>query len=123
MLRMRSDFFYVEAGSSSEKSVKQNLQKAAQFVSPSPIGSDYILKTNAAVLSDDHTLTLNIILKDSLTLKTIYETNEKYSFGPVKSNPQIILHLAINNFIERNLNQIILTANGRHSETLLKNVR
>jgi hypothetical protein len=107
-------FFYVESGEASGQSVKLNLKKNAQFVCPTAISSDYILKTNIGMLQDDRTLSMNIIVKDSVTLETIYESNEKYHFGPITADPKIILNLAINNFIEKNLNQIIATANSNH---------
>jgi hypothetical protein len=115
-------FFFVEADNISEKFMKENLKKASQFISPSSLGSDYILTTHFAVQNGDQSLMMNIILKDTLTLKTIFETNETYHFGSLISNPQIVLHLVINDFIDRNLSQIILTANKNHYNSFLKSL-
>ncbi len=116
-------FFYVESGSVSEKSLKENLEKASQFVSPTPLGADYILQTHVSSQNDDQSLTMNIILKDTLTSKTVFETNETCHFGPLKTNPQKVLHTAINDFIDRNLSQIILTTNRDHYNNVLKTLR
>jgi hypothetical protein len=116
-------FFYVETGSVSEQSMKESLEKASQFVSPSPLGSDYILQAHVDPQNDDHSLTMNIILKDTLTSKTIFESNETYRFGPMKTNPKMVLHMAINDFIDRNLSLIILTTNANHYNEVLKNLR
>ena len=116
-------FFYVEAGSVSEKYMKENLENASQYVSPSPLGSDYILQTHVTPLNDDQSLTMNIILKDTLTSKTVFETNEIYHFGPMNTDPKVVLHMAINDFIDRNLSRIILTTNSNHYNSVLKYLR
>jgi hypothetical protein len=94
--------------------------KSSQFVTKSPLASDYIIRTDIDLQSDPNKLTLHIILEDSITFKTIYETNEEFAFGYVNKNSKLFLRTTIETFIERNISQIILCAKDDHDDARMK---
>ncbi len=113
-------FFYVEANNSTDKPIKEKLMKASQFVTKSPLMSDYIIKTDINFQTGSNIITLKIILEDSATFKTIFQAEEENAFGVININSQIFLRMAIETFIEKNINQIILSAKNDHSDGLMK---
>jgi hypothetical protein len=113
-------FFYVETGNMAEKSIKEDLLKASQHVTKSPLMSDYTIKTELGFQTESKTATLKIILQDSATFQTIFQAKEEYAFGVVKVNPQILLSMAMKTLIEKNINQIILCAKDDHYHSLMK---
>ncbi len=74
-------FFYLEPNNTAGSILRDGLIKSSQFVTKTPLASDYIIKTDIGFKTEPNTLTLQIILEDSITFKTIYQTNEEYSFG------------------------------------------
>ena len=107
-------FFYVEKGNMAEIPIKKDLLQASQFVTESPLMSDYILKTEVGFQKESNTTTLKIELEDSATFKTIFLTKEEYAFGALKLNRTIFLNLAMETLVEKNINQIILCAKDDH---------
>jgi len=73
-------FFYVATGNMAERPVKESLLKASQFVTPTQVMSDYTIDTEINFKKETHTASLKIVLKDSASFRTIYQTNEEYDF-------------------------------------------
>jgi hypothetical protein len=113
-------FFYLESDNTTSNLLRENLMKSSQLITKSPLGSDYIIKADAGLQTDPNKLSLNIILQDSITLETIFQTNEEYTFGYINKNSKLLLRTAIAAFIERNLNQIILSAKDDHYDSRMK---
>ena len=113
-------FFYLEANDTAGNLLREGLVKSSQFVTKSPLSSDYIIKSEIAFQTEPNKLTLQIILEDSITFKTIYQTNEEYNFGVVNKNSKILLRTALQTFIDKNISQIILCAKDDHYDTRMK---
>ena len=107
-------FFYVASGNMAERPVKEGLLKASQFVTPTQVMSDYTIDTEINFKRETHTASLKIVLKDSASFRTIYQTNEEYNFGVTRLNPQILLNMAMKTLIEENISQIIFRAKDDH---------
>jgi len=107
-------FFYVATGNMAERPVKESLLKASQFVTPTQVMSDYTIDTEINFKKETHTASLKIVLKDSASFRTIYQTNEEYDFGVTRLNPQLLLNMAMKTLIEENINQIIFRAKDDH---------
>lgn len=82
-------FYYLDSDNTTSNLVKSDLMKFSQFITKSPLGSDYIIKTNVTFQDDPNKMALHIILQDSITLQAIYQTNEEYSFGFVNKSSKI----------------------------------
>ncbi len=113
-------FFYLEKGNMAEIPLKRDLLKASQFVTESPLMSDYIVKTEVGFQKESNITTLKIVLEDSATFKTIFLTKEEYALGGLKLNPGIFLNLAMETLIEKNIDQIIHSAKDDHFHTQTK---
>ncbi|HWY34218.1 MAG TPA: hypothetical protein VNX68_06195 [Nitrosopumilaceae archaeon] len=113
-------FFYLESDDASGNLIKEGLVKSSQFVTRTPLASDYIIKTEIGFQKEPNKLTLQIILEDSITFKTIYQTNEEYNFGIINQNSKLLLRTALETFIEKNISQIILCARDDHYDTRMK---
>lgn len=113
-------FFYLDSDNTTSNLVKAGLAKSSQFITKSPLGSDYIIKTNLTFQEDPNKLGLNIILEDSITLQAIFQTNEEYSFGDFNKKSKIFLRTAIQTFIDKNISQIILYAKDDHYDSRMK---
>ncbi|MDP4128837.1 MAG: hypothetical protein Q8918_13960 [Bacteroidota bacterium] len=107
-------FFFVESGNRAEKSIQADLLKASQFVTKSPLMSDYIIKTEVGFKAVPNITTLKIVVEDSVSFEPIYQANEDYVFEP-KANSQWMLNMAMRTLIEKNINQIILCAKNDHN--------
>lgn len=107
-------FFYVASGNMAERPVKEYLLKASQFVTPTQVMSDYTIDTEINFKKETHTASLKIVLKDSASFRTIYQTNEEYDFGVTTLNPQVLLNMAMKTLIEENISQIIFRAKDDH---------
>jgi len=116
-------FFYVEIGNFAEKPIKEDLSKALQMVTNSPFASDYTIKTEAGIKAGTKNTVLKIIMEDSATSNTIFETNEEYSFGKIKMNSRILLDVAMKTLIEKNIKQLILCAQNEHRDSMMKWVK
>ncbi len=113
-------FFYLESNDAAGNLIKDGLVRSSQFVTGTPLASDYIIKTEIGFQKEPNKLTLQIILEDSITFKTIYETNEEYNFGVISQNSKLLLRIALETFLEKNINQIILCAREDHYDSRMK---
>jgi hypothetical protein len=108
-------FFYVEPGSM-DQTITKDLVRASQYVTKIPLMSDYIIKTEAGFAEGtNNNTTLKIIVQDSATLETIYQTNEEFCFGASKIDRRILVDMAAQTLIEKNINQIVLCTRNDHS--------
>jgi hypothetical protein len=108
------NFFYIENNHVSEKSIREQLMKASQYVTQSPLASDYIISASAAVQSGTNILNLKMTMQDSVTFNTIFQSTEEYFLNSVDANTQIFLRMTIAGFIEKNIGQIIVCARDDH---------
>jgi hypothetical protein len=115
-------FFYVAPGNIAERLIKEDLLKASQFVTRSPLMSDYSIHTEISFKKETNTASLKIILKDSATFKTIYQTNEEYAFRTTRLDPQILLYMAMKTLIEEQIGRIIFWAKDDHLNGGMKNI-
>ncbi|HTB25525.1 MAG TPA: hypothetical protein VK711_09140 [Puia sp.] len=113
-------FFYLESDDAAGTLIKDGLVKSSQFVTNTPLSSDYIIKTEIGFQKEPNKLTLQIILEDSITFKTIYQTNEEYNFNVINKNSKLLLKTALETFLEKNISQIILCARDDHYDTRMK---
>jgi hypothetical protein len=113
-------FFYLESDDAAGSLIKDGLVKSSQFVTSTPLSSDYIIKTEIGFKKEPNKLTLQIILEDSITFKTIYQTNEEYNFSVINKNSKLLLRTAMETFLEKNISQIILCARDDHYDTRMK---
>lgn len=110
-------FFYIQGNPTTGKLLSEGLKQAFQYVTSTPLASDYILKSEMTLQSGTHTFMINLILQDSVTFKTIYQANEAYTIGALKANPKIFFSMAVRTFIEKNMDQVILCARDEHNRT------
>jgi hypothetical protein len=113
-------FFYIDNNRVTENILKKTLRDAAQFITSSPLSADYIIKTEVGFRPETNMLTLQINLQDSLTLQTIYQTRETYTFGNLHTNSRIILDTMIQAFIEKNIARIVISAREDHMDYQMK---
>jgi hypothetical protein len=116
-------FFYLESKDATGNLIRDGLVKSSQFITKSPLGSDYIIKSEIGFQKESNKLILQIILEDSITLNTIYQTNEEYNFGSINRNSKILLRTTLETFIENNISQIILCARDDHYDTRIKSLK
>lgn len=114
LLSRSQNFFYI-GKDVTEKSIREELLKASQYVTKSPLASDYIITASAAVQSGTNILNLKMSMQDSITYKTIYQSNEDYTLQSVDANTQVFLRMTIMGFIEKNISQIIICARDDHN--------
>ena len=118
------NFFYIGNKNITEKSIREELMKASQYVTKSPLASDYIITASAAVQPGTNNLNLTMTMQDSITYKTLFQSSEDYTLKSVNANTQVFLRMAIAGFIEKNISQIIICAqddhNNMHSKFLKK---
>ena len=101
------NFFYIENTNVAEKSIREELMKASQYVTKSPLASDYIITASIAVQSGSGMLNLKMTMQDSITFKTLFLSSEEYTLGSVDANTQVFLRMIITGFIQKNISQII----------------
>lgn len=107
-------FFYVESNPVTDRILHRGLLKGNQFVSNSPLGSDYIIKTDVGVQTESNSLQLKITLQDSISLKTIFQSSEEYGIDLRNKNSRLYLRMLVQTFIEKNIGQIIVSAKDDH---------
>jgi hypothetical protein len=107
-------FFYVQSNPLTYPILQQGLLKNAQFVAGSPLGSDYIIKTDVGIRTESNALQMQIILQDSVTLKTIFQKNEEYRIGERNKSSRLYLSMLIHTFVQQNIGQIIVSAREDH---------
>jgi hypothetical protein len=108
------NFFYIQNSNVTEKSIREELMKASQYVTKSPLASDYIITASADVQPEANILNLKMTMQDSVTFKTIFQTSEDYSLQSVDANTRLFLKMTIAGFIEKNISQIITCAQDDH---------
>lgn len=113
-------FFYLDSDNSVSDFLKYDLLKTAQYITKTPIASDYIVKMKASLQTASNKLSLDIRLQDSITLETIYQSNEEYSYGDAEKNFRIFLKTTIQYFIDRNIDQIVIYARDDHYNARMK---
>jgi hypothetical protein len=116
-------FFYIDNNRITDNLVRVGLLKASQFITRSPLSSDYIVKTEVNFQTVGNILTLQINLQDTATLQTVFQDRETLAFGELGANPRIMLNTVIRNFIDKNINQIILSARENHYDDQSKWIR
>jgi len=108
-------FFYIDANPVIENLLKVELKSASQHISISPLSSDYIVGTDVGFQRSENVLTMEINLKDSVTLQTIFQKKEVYTFREMPNiNSRLLLRTVIRAFIERNIPHIVLYASENH---------
>ncbi len=108
------NFFYIGNKNVTEKSIEEELKKASQYVTKSPLASDYIITASVAVQSGTNILNLKMTMQDSISYKTLFQSNENYTLQFVDANTQVFLRMIIAGFIEKNISQIIVCARDDH---------
>lgn len=108
------NFFYIGNKNGTEKSIREELMRASQYVTKSPLASDYIITASVAVQSGSNILNLKMTMQDSITYKTIFQSSEDYTLHSVGTNTEIFLRMTIAGFIEKNISQIIVCAQDDH---------
>ena len=110
-------FFYVDSNTSGRDILQQKLVNMKQHVTASALVSDYIIRTTIAAAEGSNTVTLQLDVQDSVTLRSIYQTKEFYSFRAPGIDQQVVLNLAMRTFIEKNLSPLIDCSRADHSDT------
>lgn len=113
-------FFYIESSRVTESSIRSELVKATQYVTQSPLGSDYIIKSDVACAEGSNVLSMKIVLEDSITHKAIYQSTENQVISRLNPGTRIMLGVTVKYFINRNLPQMILCAREDHSDYQMK---
>ena len=93
------NFFYIENKNLTEKYIRDELMRASQYVTKSPLASDYIITASASVQSGTKILNLEITMQDSISFKTLFQTSENYTLDPVNENTRVFLRMTIAGFI------------------------
>lgn len=113
-------FFYVESNGLTDKILQKSLQSQSQFVATSPLGSDYIVRTDVDVSPESNSLQLKITLKDSISLETVFQNNEDYRIGLRNKNSRVYLQTIVRAFVDRNVSRMIICAREDHVEIMGK---
>jgi hypothetical protein len=116
-------FFYIEDSRATEKVLTEDLKQALQYVTPSPLSSDYIIKSDVGYQPETHSLTLQITVQDSVSFQTIFQSSEIYDFRKSNSDQRIFLSMAVSTFLEKNIQQILLCAKDDHYNLEMKGLR
>jgi hypothetical protein len=74
-------FFYIQDSQPTQKILTDELQHAFQYVTTTPLASDYIIKSEVGFQAETHSLTMQITLQDSITFQTIFQANESCGVG------------------------------------------
>jgi hypothetical protein len=107
-------FFYIDDHTVVGDWLNQRLVSASQYVTPQAITSDFIIKSGLSFEERSNKLFLNIQLRDSVTLETIYEAREQYPCDRRTIKQDLFVNLAVRTFLEKNIGQIILCARDSH---------
>jgi hypothetical protein len=108
-------FFYIEPGDKAAKALTESLRQASQYVVPTVLASDFIVKSQFDFNTATNTSTITMSLEDSATFVTLFQTREEYRFGVTKNDALVLLDLAVRTLLQKNLRQIILCANDEHA--------
>jgi hypothetical protein len=113
-------FFYIADSPLTGKYLTSELQQAFQYVTSSPLASDYIIKSEVGFQDQTHRLTMQITLQDSVSFETIFQSSETCDCNRSNKNAQIFLNMAVRTFLEKNISQIILSAKDDHLNSTMK---
>ena len=113
-------FFYIENNNHTDRIINKGLLKASQYITKSPLASDYIIRTDVEMKPGSNILSLKIILEDSTTFKTVLQATEEYSFGVLHENAPLGVRMAIETFINRNIDRIIVCAKEFHNDARMR---
>ena len=116
-------FFYIENNRITDNLVRIDLLKNAQFITRSPLSSDFIIKTEMNFTSGSNILTLNIHLQDTVTAQTVFQRRETLAFGAFRPDSRKMLNTVIQAFIDRNMDLIIVSARENHFGEQTKRLR
>ena len=108
------NFFYIGDKNVTEKSIRQELVKASQYVTKSPLASDYIITATVVIQPGTNVLNLAMNVQDSVTYKTLFQSKENYTIHSCDVHTSIFLRMTIEGFIEKNISQIIVCAQDDH---------
>ena len=108
------NFFYIGDKNVTEKSIREELVKASQYVTKSPLASDYIITASVVIQPGTNVLNLAMSMQDSITYKTLFQSKENYTIHSCDVHTSIFLRMAIAGFIEKNISQIIVCAQDDH---------
>lgn len=113
-------FFYIESNPITDSSIREELLNATQYITRTPLSSDYIIKSDVGLQKGSNTLSLKIVLEDSLTFKTIYQVTEEHMYHNLNKDESGIFRTTIRYFIIRNMNQMILCAKADYRDLHMK---
>jgi hypothetical protein len=119
-LSLAQRFFYIDNHHVTEKLLADALSDASQYVTGSPMSSDYIISSDVSLLPGTNTLTLQLMLKDSVTFQTIFQAKEEYDLAKLHANQQLVVSMAVRTFIGKNMHQIVLCARDDHNNGEMK---
>jgi len=108
------NFFYIGDKNVTEKSIREELVKASQYVTKSPLASDYIITASVVIQPGTNVLNLAMSMQDSITYKTLFQSNENFTIHSYNVNTARFFRMTIAGFIERNIRQIIVCAQDDH---------
>jgi hypothetical protein len=100
-------FFYIQCNQVTEKPVREQLIKASQYVTHSPLSSDYIIQADADVETGSGVLNLQMTVQDSITSKMIFQSKASYTLSSINTGTRLFLRMTIAGFIDKNIHQVI----------------
>src|SRR5436309_7345737 len=89
------NFFYIGNKNATEKSIAEELEKASQYVTKSPLASDYIITASVAVQPGTNVLSLTMAMQDSVTYKTLFQSNENFTIHSYNVNTALFFRMTI----------------------------
>ncbi len=101
-------FFYIQPGTAAEPTLRQQLLGRAQFISEVPCSSDYTILSASEAGTSPGVTTLSILVVDTATRRTLFETREDYPAAWLGVRPPVRLVLAFSTLVEKNMDQILL---------------
>src|SRR5450755_3649233 len=111
-------FFYIDNNYATEKLLADALSGASQYVTRTPLSSDYIITSDVSVLPGTNTLTLQLMLRDSVTFQTIFQAKEEYDLKRLHTNQHLVVNLAVRTFIRKKMHEMFLCVNDHHSSEM-----
>jgi hypothetical protein len=111
------NFFYIENNNVTGKSIREELIKASQYVTQSPLASDYIITASASIETGTKILCLNIAMQDSISRETFFQAREEYTLNSGNANIRSCLKMMITGFIQKNISRLVVCAQEEHADT------
>ena len=113
-------FFYIQRNQVTEKSVLAQLIKASQYVTHSPLSSDYIIQADADIETGSGILNLQMTVQDSITSKMIFQSKESYTLSSLNAGTRLFVRMTIAGFIDKNIQQVIACTREDRSDQKLQ---